>query len=153
MFPWEMMICLEMVLPVKVDSMYLIYVVYQILSSSRSPKRRKLSDTELDSGDDEGRRDRAGEEIEDEEQEQTLRVIDYELDRHGIPLGGDGEVGDYRVRGSELILQVLPTSLSTIHWDRFGGLCGWSIQETSYVASWSTTFISLLCIASRELHN
>ena len=78
--------------------MHFTYIVHQILSLCRSPKRRKLSDAELDSGDDEDRRDRIEEDVEEEEQEQTLRVIDYELDKHGIPLGGDGEVGGYRIQ-------------------------------------------------------
>lgn len=59
----------------------------------RSPKRRKLSDAELDSGDDEDRGDRMDEDV-NEAQEESLKIIDYDLLRHGIPCCSDGEVSD-----------------------------------------------------------
>jgi len=61
-----------------------------------SPKVRQLDDAELDSGDDEGREDRApryndyGEELQQEEVEDVVQ--DIELGRHPIPESSDGEL-------------------------------------------------------------
>lgn len=55
-------------------------------------KRRKLSDEELDSGDDEGRRDRADDEMEEDTYQKTETMTEVKLGRHGIPKGTDGEV-------------------------------------------------------------
>ncbi|KAL8908256.1 MAG: hypothetical protein Q9171_005536 [Xanthocarpia ochracea] len=61
-----------------------------------TPKRRKLDDEDLDSGDDEGRRDRLedGYAHDDEEQGETREenVEDIRLPRHPIPRPTDGEL-------------------------------------------------------------
>lgn len=67
-----------------------------VTNQTRSPKRRKLSDEGLDSGDDEGRRDIAGDEDVDMDaeggEERELVVARIDLARHGMPQGSDGEV-------------------------------------------------------------
>ncbi|KAH0551450.1 hypothetical protein GP486_007335 [Trichoglossum hirsutum] len=57
------------------------------------PRHRSLDDSELDSGDDEDRRDRAARvdgEVEQEEESATIQ--DVQLGRHPVPEGSDGEV-------------------------------------------------------------
>ena len=69
-------------------------VVFQLRPCSSSPKRRRLDDKELDSGDEEGRADRV-EEDEDQQVEGEYRernVIDAPIGRHGVPNPTDGEV-------------------------------------------------------------
>ena len=60
-----------------------------------SPKRRKLSDEELDSGDDDDRRDRLEDDDADMEEDRAPKKDTYRvsvnLARHGIPKGSDGE--------------------------------------------------------------
>lgn len=60
---------------------------------------RKLDDTELDSGDDEGRRDRIADTIEDGEEEeeeavvdQVVRIYPSDIGRMAEPEPGDGDV-------------------------------------------------------------
>lgn len=59
---------------------------------------RKLDDTELDSGDDEGRRDRIADTIEDDDDEQeavvdqVVRIYPSDLGRMAEPEPGNGEV-------------------------------------------------------------
>lgn len=63
-------------------------------------KSRKIDDKELDSGDDEGRRDRLGDDVmegygDDEEyhgEARSLNVADVRLARHPVPCPSDGEV-------------------------------------------------------------
>ncbi|KAL8736304.1 MAG: hypothetical protein Q9166_000459 [cf. Caloplaca sp. 2 TL-2023] len=61
-----------------------------------SPKRRRLDDKDLDSGDDEGRRDRLENGYADDDQEQgdgrEENVADVRLGRHAIPRPSDGEM-------------------------------------------------------------
>lgn len=72
-------------------------------SESGNAKRRKLDDEELDSGDDEGRRDRLEDGdmdgyVNDEEEQGEMRsqnVADIRLARHPIPCPSDGEVSPY----------------------------------------------------------
>lgn len=56
--------------------------------------QRQLDDEDLDSGDDEGRRDRLEDEDESQrhEEEQQLSVMEAAFDRHGIPEPSDKEV-------------------------------------------------------------
>ena len=54
-------------------------------------RRRQLNDQELDSGDDEGRNDRAQSEPQVEEQERQLTYEAGEIDRKPIPEPSDGE--------------------------------------------------------------
>jgi RNA polymerase-associated protein LEO1 len=66
----------------------------QSLTISRAPQR-ELDDEDLDSGDDDGRLDRAGynaAEEEQEVQEQEKIVMDLELPRQAGPEPSDGEV-------------------------------------------------------------
>ena len=62
----------------------------------RSPKRRKLGDSEIDSGDDEGRQDRVHHEEEadedDEIAEKTAIIADVSIAKHPGPLPSDDEV-------------------------------------------------------------
>ena len=63
-------------------------------TTARAP-RRELDDEELDSGDDEGRLDRAGHDAAEEEQEmqeQEKIVMDLDLPRQAGPEPSDGEV-------------------------------------------------------------
>jgi RNA polymerase-associated protein LEO1 len=57
---------------------------------------RKLSDEDLDSGDDEGRTDRVANEgavqYEEEEEQQTFNFMDADIARHPIPEPSDGEL-------------------------------------------------------------
>ncbi|OSS45801.1 hypothetical protein B5807_09580 [Epicoccum nigrum] len=53
---------------------------------------RKLDDEELDSGDDEGRADRAPQAVEYEQQEQTLSYMETDVARHAVPEPSDGEL-------------------------------------------------------------
>ena len=69
-------------------------------SQQASAKRRTLNDAELDSGDDEGRSDRAEDEYGDQkdvppEREET--VLDISMTRHAIPKPSDGEVRLYHM--------------------------------------------------------
>ena len=59
-----------------------------------SNKRRKLEDSELDSGDDEGRGDRAKRDSDGEEDipERTAVITDIAIGHHPGPLPSDGEV-------------------------------------------------------------
>jgi RNA polymerase-associated protein LEO1 len=59
---------------------------------------RQLSDRELDSGDDEGRRDRApkGDEVEDDSGREA-RVLETTVWRHPLPHPADGEVRSSRL--------------------------------------------------------
>lgn len=57
------------------------------------PPTRQLSDDELDSGDDEGRDDRAQDRMEvDAAPEREARVMDIAIARQTIPAPADGEV-------------------------------------------------------------
>lgn len=67
--------------------------------ASHSKKRRRLDDSELDSGDDEGREERSKNGLEEEEgdeeqdvPERTAVVTDIAIGRHPGPLPSDGEV-------------------------------------------------------------
>jgi hypothetical protein len=69
-----------------------------------STPRRELDDRDLDSGDDDGRLDRRGNEAVEEEQEmqeQEKIVMDLDLPRQAGPEPSDGEVCE-----SELSLQI-----------------------------------------------
>jgi hypothetical protein len=69
-----------------------------------SAPRRELDDRDLDSGDDDGRLDRRGNEAVEEEQEmqeQEKIVMDLDLPRQAGPEPSDGEVCE-----SELSLQI-----------------------------------------------
>lgn len=59
---------------------------------------RQLDDAELDSGDDEGRDDRAQEDDEDQQQQQfedhEMLSMDVEVARQPVPEPSDGEVGN-----------------------------------------------------------
>lgn len=60
-----------------------------------SDKPRKLSDAELDSGDDEGRDDRADDHLSETKEATHTReenVLDVSIGRHAIPRPSDGEV-------------------------------------------------------------
>lgn len=59
-------------------------------------KTRDLSDEDLDSGDDEGRRDRAPREEpeEDDSNDRVARVLETTVSRHVLPQPFDGEVGN-----------------------------------------------------------
>ena len=59
-----------------------------------SPKRRRLDDEDLDSGDDEGWIDRidADEEQQDGGEYRERNVIDAAIGRHAVPNPSDGEV-------------------------------------------------------------
>lgn len=61
---------------------------------SRHERRRKLDDVELDSGDDEGRYDRAGSPMEEDGMEYggTLNIMDLSLGRAPEPEPTDGQV-------------------------------------------------------------
>ncbi|KAG8533393.1 uncharacterized protein KY384_002176 [Bacidia gigantensis] len=61
---------------------------------NRSSKRRKLDDSELDSGDDEGRRDRLKELVDEEDDapERTAIITDISIGRHHGPSPSDGEL-------------------------------------------------------------
>lgn len=63
-------------------------------SQNASNKRRKLDDAELDSGDDEGRLDRAEEEYDEPgtKIEREENILDIDIGRHAIPQPSDGEV-------------------------------------------------------------
>ena len=70
---------------------------------THSNKRRRLDDSELDSGDDEGREDRLRDGLEEEEEEEeedvperTAVVTDIAIGRHPGPLPSDGEVRNLR---------------------------------------------------------
>jgi RNA polymerase-associated protein LEO1 len=57
------------------------------------PRVRQLDDEELDSGDDEGRQDRATQQDNYAQEEKVDEIVqDIELGRHAIPEPGDGEV-------------------------------------------------------------
>ena len=65
----------------------------------RSPKRRRLEDSELDSGDDEGRRDREdNDEVESEEDfpEKTAVIADVSVAKYPGPQPSDDEVRNLR---------------------------------------------------------
>ena len=57
-------------------------------------RERQLDDQELDSGDDEDRMDRVGDEEEQEQEQVTMDkiVMDLEIPRQPIPEPSDGEV-------------------------------------------------------------
>ncbi len=63
---------------------------------------RKLDDAELDSGDDEGRRDRVAETIEDEDdngeavEDQVVQIYPTDIGRMAEPEPGDGDVSQER---------------------------------------------------------
>ena len=63
---------------------------------SPQKKHRKLDDKELNSGDDEGRNDRADDDMDgygDEEQaEFEEQILDVDIGRHAAPRPSDGEV-------------------------------------------------------------
>jgi RNA polymerase-associated protein LEO1 len=64
---------------------------------SLRPRKRKLDDEELDSGDDEGRNDRVdgeadGPEFEAEVEEETVAVAQIGIGRHAVPQSSDEEV-------------------------------------------------------------
>lgn len=65
-------------------------------SEDGGDKVRELSDRDLDSGDDEGRNDRARDRSEDEEADdgpgRSVRVLGQTLYRHPLPNPSDGEV-------------------------------------------------------------
>lgn len=62
---------------------------------------RQLSDEELDSGDDEGRTDRVGDEggvqYDEEAEQQTFNFMDADIARHPIPEPSDGELYLFKV--------------------------------------------------------
>lgn len=62
---------------------------------ARQDRRRKLDDVELDSGDDEGRYDRAGSPMEEDcmDYGRTLNIMDLSLGRAPEPETTDGQVG------------------------------------------------------------
>ncbi|KAF1930959.1 uncharacterized protein M421DRAFT_418442 [Didymella exigua CBS 183.55] len=55
-------------------------------------EQRQLDDEELDSGDDEGRADRAPALVEYEQEQQTLSFMETDIARHAIPEPSDGEL-------------------------------------------------------------
>lgn len=55
-------------------------------------RRRQLDDAELDSGDDEGRADRAPEEEAEQFEEREFVSMDLEIPRQAAPEPSDGEV-------------------------------------------------------------
>lgn len=55
-------------------------------------RRRQLDDAELDSGDDEGRADRAPEEETEQFEEREFVSMDLEIPRQAAPEPSDGEV-------------------------------------------------------------
>ncbi|KAJ4342434.1 Paf1 complex component [Didymella glomerata] len=57
-----------------------------------APEHRQLDDEELDSGDDEGRVDRAPAAVEYEQEQQTLSFMETDIARHAIPEPSDGEL-------------------------------------------------------------
>jgi hypothetical protein len=59
-----------------------------------SPKERLLSDRELDSGDDEDRNDRAGDQMDgvEEPASRDARILGAEISRHPLPNPSNGEV-------------------------------------------------------------
>ena len=63
-------------------------------NQSRSNKRRKLDDSELDSGDDEGRGDRVKDDLDRDDgvPERTAVITDIGIGRHPGPISSDGEV-------------------------------------------------------------
>lgn len=66
-------------------------------TESVSNKRRKLNDAELDSGDDEGRLNRAKDGInvyskEQETYDRLANILDISIGRHPVPQPSDGEV-------------------------------------------------------------
>ena len=63
-------------------------------NQSQSNKRRKLDDSELDSGDDEGREDRVRDALDEDDDapERTAVITDITIGRHPGPLPSDGEV-------------------------------------------------------------
>lgn len=89
-----------------------------------APKVRELSDRELDSGDDEGRSDRApdtqNEEI-DYETGRELRILDQVISRHPVPKPVGGEVSStsliYKLAltSTSLAISVCPSSLVSSH--------------------------------------
>lgn len=60
--------------------------------ADNSNRQRKLDDEELDSGDDEGRDDRAGGDPEMVTEQATYNFMDAEIARHAIPEPSDGEL-------------------------------------------------------------
>lgn len=62
--------------------------------TTSSSLQRKLDDDELDSGDDEGRNDRARphDAVEYEQEQQTLAFMDADIARHAVPEPSDGEL-------------------------------------------------------------
>lgn len=61
-------------------------------SLTASREQRKLDDEELDSGDDEGRADRAPHGVEYEQEQQTLSFMETDVARHAVPEPSDGEL-------------------------------------------------------------
>lgn len=61
-------------------------------------RRRVLDDGELDSGDDEGRRDRLDDDV-DMQEERQLNTVDVSLGRHAVAKATDGEVSSSDFQG------------------------------------------------------
>ena len=95
----------------KERSMCIHHLYKYVADQFSSPKRRKLSDEELDSGDDVDRRDRIdGDDVDMRslsDQEKELLVARMDLARHGMPRGSDGEVRSFTPTCGYLII---PTS-------------------------------------------
>lgn len=64
---------------------------------------RRLDDSELDSGDDEGRNDRTMDVDGSPGVQRELNVMEMNLARHTIPKGDDGEVSNFRAANIALL--------------------------------------------------
>jgi hypothetical protein len=64
---------------------------YQLLIHGQR-RRRQLDDDELDSGDDEGRNDRAAQHEDDEVEDEDFTMLPVDMPRHPQPEPSDGEV-------------------------------------------------------------
>jgi len=138
-----------------------------------SPKVRQLDDAELDSGDDEGRPDRApqyndyGEELQQEEVEDV--VLDIELGRHPIPESSDGELyllkipqflgiephafspstfqppsKEHHVKEASNTFSAYNTALSTIRWRHSpSSLDSSDLQSNARILRWSDGSLTL----------
>ena len=84
------------------------------LLTCRRRGRRNLDDSELDSGDDEGRRDRSVRaDGEGEQDEESATIQDVQLGRHPVPEGSDGEVRPQAFK-LQVSGQLLITAFSSI---------------------------------------
>ncbi|KAF2019013.1 hypothetical protein BU24DRAFT_418601 [Aaosphaeria arxii CBS 175.79] len=134
------------------------------------PALRTLDDEDLDSGDDEGRTDRAPEvqEVVEEEEQQTLSFMDADIARHAVPEPSDGELyllkvprflsieptafnhktfraptTDHHSKGAPSEhFSPYDTALSTIRWRRSPSNPG-QLQSNARVLRWSDGSLTL----------